>query len=138
MKILDPKRIQESILRHTQLMQQCTEVGDKREASAKLLSQIERVKETVKNLDGSELATLKRELQQLYELSVHAQVAHGQAQNFQIGNSFVIRLHEQEQLMLWELKTQLIDALGAMKAALHQKDFMQLFLCLGGIMGAVN
>lgn len=89
------------------------------------------------NLDGSELATLKKELRVLFTLLLQAQVALGHGQDIRLANVFVVRLLEQELFELPELRTAIPKALENLNQTMKIGDLSAACAILGGIVGAV-
>jgi hypothetical protein len=137
MKILDAKLVSEYLLKHKKHIESASESIEKHALLSALLDQLAIISKTVQNLDGSALAALKDDLKKLYFLIIQWQVAEGEAQNSLLSTTFVVRLYEQESLLIREMRESLGETLNLLKTAVTKKDLLRAFTYVGGITGAV-
>jgi hypothetical protein len=136
MNILVPKQVQEALLRHRQFIEKPRSPISLSELNTRLYEQVEKLRVIASNLDGSELETMKHELQVLYVLLVRLQISLGEAHNPELANIFVVRRLEQDELPIREIREVLPEALENIRGAIKRKDLIRVWAGIGRLYGA--
>ena len=133
---LDIKKLNWCMLKQQQLLQHTSTNESLEQLNKKIATKIAGIITLAQNLDGAELATLKRQLTDLYSGILQLQVALNQGQNLAVVQAFVLRIFETELLPITSLKEQLPEALSQLQGALEIKDLARSYLVFGAIIGA--
>jgi len=132
---LDIKKLNWCMLKQQQLLQHTSTNESLEQLNKKIATKIAGIITLAQNLDGAELATLKRQLTDLYSGILQLQVALNQGQNIAVVQAFVLRMFEAELLPITSLKEQLPEALVQLHGALETENLARSYSQIGAIIG---
>ncbi len=134
---LDPQKVSRYMQLHQQLLQHVSTPETIERLKQKIGTQVEDGNNLVSSLDGSELATFKQQLKELYLQLIQLQISLRQGQNMMLAQAFVLKALEGELLGIPELKLQIPEALKQLLRAVRNSDLLSCYTLFGGIVGAV-